>query len=94
MEAMGYEFLGNIFGAVAFAILIYITELFNDSSLNSFLLAVVEKKCMFQHLNCSSGLFCVIGLSVFPFYFNAFKRRWGKALCHDPIRILLFHFWI
>ena len=40
----GMSYLGNILGAAAFALLIYTTGLFNDSSVNSFLLAVVEKK--------------------------------------------------
>lgn len=35
---------GNILGAVAFAILIYTTGLFDDSNVNGFLLSVVEKK--------------------------------------------------
>ncbi|WEK55518.1 MAG: formate/nitrite transporter family protein [Candidatus Cohnella colombiensis] len=38
------SYSGNILGAAAFALLIYTTGLFADSSVNSFLLSVVEKK--------------------------------------------------
>lgn len=39
-----FTYLGNIIGAVFFALLIYTTGLFNDPSVNGFLLSVVEKK--------------------------------------------------
>jgi nitrite transporter len=39
-----YSYAGNILGAAAFAFLIYTTGLFDDASVNSFLLSVVEKK--------------------------------------------------
>ncbi|MFS0861927.1 formate/nitrite transporter family protein [Fredinandcohnia sp. 179-A 10B2 NHS] len=38
------SYLGNILGAVAFALLIYLTGLFADESVNGFLLSVVAKK--------------------------------------------------
>jgi nitrite transporter len=38
------SYIGNILGAAAFALLIYTTGLFDESSVNSFLLSVVEKK--------------------------------------------------
>lgn len=38
------SYLGNIIGAAAFALLIYLTGLFTDPSVNGFLLGVVEKK--------------------------------------------------
>ena len=40
----GYSYLGNVIGAVAFAVLIYTTGLFDDHSVNGFLLSVAEKK--------------------------------------------------
>ncbi|MDF2947847.1 MAG: formate/nitrite transporter [Bacillales bacterium] len=39
-----YSYIGNIIGAVLFALLIYSTGLFNDTTANSFLLTVAEKK--------------------------------------------------
>ncbi|MBD8069944.1 formate/nitrite transporter family protein [Bacillus sp. PS06] len=39
-----YSYIGNILGAIVFAFLIYTTGLFNDASVNGFLLGVVEKK--------------------------------------------------
>lgn len=39
-----YSYIGNIIGAVTFAILIYTTQLFADPSVNTFLLGVVEGK--------------------------------------------------
>lgn len=39
-----YSYIGNIIGAVMFAVLIFTTGLYNDSSVNGFLLSVVEKK--------------------------------------------------
>lgn len=38
------SYIGNILGAAAFALLIYGTGLFDDSSVNGFLLSVVDKK--------------------------------------------------
>ncbi|WP_019637276.1 formate/nitrite transporter family protein [Paenibacillus fonticola] len=38
------SYIGNIMGAAAFALLIFLTGLFTDSSVNSFLLNVVESK--------------------------------------------------
>jgi len=38
------SYAGNILGAAAFAFLIYTTGLFDDSSVNGFLLSVVDKK--------------------------------------------------
>ena len=38
------SYIGNIIGATAFALLIYLTGLFADPSVNGFLLGVVEKK--------------------------------------------------
>lgn len=38
------SYFGNILGAAAFALLIFLTGLFTDSSVNSFLLSVVEHK--------------------------------------------------
>jgi nitrite transporter NirC len=38
------SYAGNILGAVVFALLIYATGLFDDSSVNGFLLSVVDKK--------------------------------------------------
>ncbi|WP_028558909.1 formate/nitrite transporter family protein [Paenibacillus pinihumi] len=38
------SYVGNILGAAVFALLILTTGLFNDNSVNSFLLSVVEKK--------------------------------------------------
>lgn len=38
------SYIGNILGACAFALLIYLTGLFNDPSVNGFLMGVVEKK--------------------------------------------------
>lgn len=38
------SYIGNILGAAVFALLILTTGLFNDSSVNGFLLSVVEKK--------------------------------------------------
>ncbi|RAV17875.1 formate/nitrite transporter family protein [Paenibacillus contaminans] len=40
----GMSYAGNILGAAVFALLIYTTGLFDDSSVNGFLLSVVEKK--------------------------------------------------
>jgi nitrite transporter len=40
----GLSYIGNILGATAFALLIYVTGLFSESSVNHFLLSVVEKK--------------------------------------------------
>jgi nitrite transporter len=40
----GFSYLGNILGACAFALLIYLTGLFRDPTVNGFLLSVVEKK--------------------------------------------------
>jgi nitrite transporter len=39
-----YSYIGNIIGAAAFAFLIYTTGLFDDASVNGFLLSVAEKK--------------------------------------------------
>ncbi|WP_079505660.1 formate/nitrite transporter family protein [Mesobacillus jeotgali] len=39
-----YSYIGNIIGAAAFAFLIYTTGLFDDHSVNGFLLSVAEKK--------------------------------------------------
>ncbi len=39
-----FSYLGNILGALVFAALIYATGLFNDHSVNGFLLSVVDKK--------------------------------------------------
>lgn len=39
-----YSYIGNILGAVTFALLIFTTGLFYDSTVSGFLLAVVEKK--------------------------------------------------
>lgn len=39
-----YSYVGNILGAAAFALLIFTTGLFNDPTVNSFLLSVTEKK--------------------------------------------------
>lgn len=39
-----YSYIGNILGAVTFAILILTTDLFSDPTTGSFLLSVVEKK--------------------------------------------------
>lgn len=39
-----FSYTGNIMGAAAFALLIFLTGLFTDSSVNSFLLNVVEHK--------------------------------------------------
>ncbi|MFB6466318.1 formate/nitrite transporter family protein [Cytobacillus sp. Hz8] len=39
-----YSYGGNILGAMAFALLIFTTGLFNDPEVNGFLLAVAEKK--------------------------------------------------
>lgn len=39
-----FSYFGNILGAGAFALLIYLTGLFADASVNSFLLSVVEHK--------------------------------------------------
>jgi nitrite transporter len=44
LELWFFSYLGNIFGAVTFAFLIYTTGLFNDESSTGFLLSVVEKK--------------------------------------------------
>lgn len=38
------SYIGNIIGATGFALLIYLTGLFSDPSVNGFLLGVVEKK--------------------------------------------------
>ena len=38
------SYVGNIIGAVGFALLIYLTGLFSDPSVNGYLLGVVEKK--------------------------------------------------
>jgi nitrite transporter NirC len=40
----GLSYIGNILGATAFALLIYVTGLFAEASVNSYLLSVVEKK--------------------------------------------------
>lgn len=39
-----FSYIGNILGAAAFAVLIFATQLFADSAVNSFLLSVVEHK--------------------------------------------------
>lgn len=39
-----YSYIGNIIGAAAFAFLIYTTGLFDDHSVNGFLLSVAKKK--------------------------------------------------
>ncbi|XID94028.1 formate/nitrite transporter family protein [Paenibacillaceae bacterium WGS1546] len=39
-----FSYIGNVLGAAAFAFLIYTTGLFDDSSVNGFLLGVVENK--------------------------------------------------
>lgn len=39
-----FSYTGNILGAAAFALLIFLTGLFTDASVNSFLLSVVEQK--------------------------------------------------
>ncbi|WP_430871700.1 formate/nitrite transporter family protein, partial [Escherichia coli] len=41
-----YSYIGNIIGAAAFAFLIYTTGLFDDHSVNGFLLSVAEKKTL------------------------------------------------
>ncbi|WP_129728680.1 formate/nitrite transporter family protein [Ectobacillus funiculus] len=61
----GMSYLGNILGAAAFALLIYTTGLFNDSSVNSFLLAVVEKK---------------MHVSTFELFFRAILCNWLVCL--------------
>lgn len=40
----GLSYIGNIIGAACFALLIHLTGLYNDASVNSYLLSVVEKK--------------------------------------------------
>jgi nitrite transporter NirC len=40
----GLSYIGNILGATVFALLIYVTGLFAEASVNHFLLSVVEKK--------------------------------------------------
>lgn len=40
----GMSYVGNIIGAFVFALLIFLTGLFNDFTVNGFLLSVVEKK--------------------------------------------------
>jgi len=40
----GFSYLGNILGAITFALLIYLTKLFYDSNVNGFLLYVVAHK--------------------------------------------------
>ncbi|MGM1046320.1 MAG: formate/nitrite transporter family protein [Bacillota bacterium] len=44
LKLWGTSYIGNIIGAAAFALLIYLTGLFADPSINEFLLGVVEKK--------------------------------------------------
>ncbi|CAM4405694.1 formate/nitrite transporter family protein [Paenibacillus tarimensis] len=44
VKLWGMSYGGNILGAVAFALLIWLTGLFNDTSVNSFLFSVVDKK--------------------------------------------------
>ncbi|WP_409342820.1 formate/nitrite transporter family protein [Paenibacillus sp. MBLB4367] len=44
LKMWGTSYIGNILGAAVFAFLIYTTGLFDDSSVNGFLLSVVEKK--------------------------------------------------
>lgn len=39
-----WSYVGNVLGAAVFAFLIYTTGLFDESSVNGFLLSVVEKK--------------------------------------------------
>ncbi|MFC0470391.1 formate/nitrite transporter family protein [Halalkalibacter kiskunsagensis] len=43
-KLLSMSYLGNFLGAVAFAILIYFTGLFNDHSVNSFLFSVTDQK--------------------------------------------------
>ncbi|KAA0546905.1 formate/nitrite transporter family protein [Bacillus sp. BGMRC 2118] len=43
-KLLAFSYIGNIIGAMAFAFLIYTTGLFTPSSVNTFLLTVVEKK--------------------------------------------------
>ncbi|MNZ92305.1 Nitrite transporter NirC [compost metagenome] len=44
VKLWGTSYLGNFLGAVAFALLIWATGLFEEASVNGFLLSVVEKK--------------------------------------------------
>ncbi|PZD95427.1 transporter [Paenibacillus sambharensis] len=44
VKLWGMSYGGNILGAVAFALLIWLTGLFNDTTVNSFLFSVVDKK--------------------------------------------------
>lgn len=44
LKLWGSSYLGNILGACAFALLIHLTGLFDSSSVNGFLLSVVEHK--------------------------------------------------
>lgn len=43
-KLLGYSYIGNILGAIAFALFIYATGLFAKSEAGTFLMAVVEKK--------------------------------------------------
>lgn len=44
VKLLGTSYVGNFLGAVAFAVLIYFTGLFNDYSVNSFLFKVTDQK--------------------------------------------------
>jgi nitrite transporter NirC len=43
-KLLSMSYIGNILGAILFAVLIYFTGLFNDHSVNSFLFSVVDQK--------------------------------------------------
>ena len=44
MKLWVFSYIGNMLGAAAFALLIYLTNLFAETTVNGFLLSVVEKK--------------------------------------------------
>ncbi|MDZ5471395.1 formate/nitrite transporter family protein [Bacillus sp. 31A1R] len=60
-----YSYIGNILGAMAFAFLIYTTGLFDDPSVNGFLLSVAEKK---------------IHISTFQLFFRGILCNWLVCL--------------
>ncbi|SET63752.1 nitrite transporter NirC [Oceanobacillus limi] len=47
-QMWAYSYVGNIIGAIFFAVLISITGLFQDESVNSFLLTIAENKTQFS----------------------------------------------
>lgn len=62
-----FSYAGNILGACTFALLIFLTGLFTDSSVNGFLLNVVEHKMTTPTVQLFLERFCATGSYALPF---------------------------